>query len=567
MNRRRALVVVPVLLLCVAGLYLLARGERDDRRPSGPTTTTTATEAGPTTARQGPTLAPPVPTTATTGPGPTTGTGPGSETEAAPNTATEGGSGTTPAGVRLRGVRGRVVSAADGTPIAGAFVSWGAPPQKVLDAIRSSPALLEAGEGGEITDASGRFDLPRVDDVWPRAELFASAAGWLQASTVVGLREELELRLERCGRLAVRFLGEPEIPTESTHGPRSRRLLRGVVAEGPAGARHSAPRGEWPTVLEVAPGRWRVQLDGGAPVEGVVVAGAATTIEVGAPAEVTVEGEVTGIDVAGLREADVELVRVGELGSTAPAVARSEYPYLQLEGRTFRWSLPAGVYWARVRLRLTPGLSGETSEVSERTVAAPIRIAAPGPVKLELALAPTAAVEVHLVLGALEAPRALGLVSADGDPPELVALLPAKNPGGGGPVRFLGQAPPGRFSAFHGPTYLGEVDVAEGTPATLTARPFDVTVRWRVPEALRDGEVLRGALAVVPLELARRPIGARFREDAAQPFDASRGGEPFHLNLLAPGRYLLAGSTDLGPFEREVELTGAAEVEVDLTGK
>ncbi len=131
---------------------------------------------------------------------------------------------------------------------------------------------------------------------------------------------------------------------------------------------------------------------------------------------------------------------------------------------------------------------------------------------------------------------------------------------------YEGEAPPGRWSAFLGPTYAGELDLAEGTPAALTLRPFEVTVRWRVPAALRDGEVLRGALAVVPAELARRPIGARFRVDAAEPFDASRGGEPFRLQLLAPGRYLLCGSTDLGPFEREVDLTGATEVEVDLTG-
>lgn len=563
MNRRRALVVVPVLLLCVGGLWLLARGERDDPRravgPAGPTTTT-VTEAGPTTARPGPILAPP-----TEAPPPA----PRPATEAAP-TATEAAPGPdgptgTPAGVRLRGVHGRVVSAADGQPIAGAFVSWGAPPHKVLEAIRSSPALLQAGEGGELSDAGGRFELPRVDDLTPRAELFATAAGWVQASTLVGLREDVELRLQRAGRLVVRFTGEP--PDELAPGSRSFRRQRGVLAVGPAGARHAAPRGEWPPVLEVVPGRWSVQLDGGAPVDGVVQAGSTTTIEVSSSGEVQVEGQVTGVDEPALRGAQLELVRLGELGSTAPALARSEY-VVQLEGRTFREALPQGVYAARVRLLLRTGRSGEGSEVSERAIAAPVRIAPPGPVTLELALTPAATVEVRLV--GLEPFGALGLVGADGDPPELIALPLEGRPTGSGAretSRYVGAAPAGTWWAFAGPTLLGEVDLAEGTPVTLTVRPLDVTVRWRVPDALRDGEVLRGALAVVPAELARRPVGARFREEATEPFDASRGGEPFRLQLLAPGRYLLCGSTDLGPFEREVELTGATEVEVDLTGK
>jgi len=332
----------------------------------------------------------------------------------------------------------------------------------------------------------------------------------------------------------------------------------GVAAEGPGGARHAGPWRGWPPVLEVAPGRWRVSLDGAAPVEAVVQAGATTTVELPEAAGIVVEGT---IDAA--PGSTVVLVRTGELGSTAPVVPAGDYELHVFKEGALRGVLPPGVYRARV-LEVQHGVL--TEDTSERTVAAPIRVAGPGPVRLELALPPRVEVEVQLDSGGLDVPAALGLVAADGDPPDLLAL---PGPGSGqatSPRRYAGQASPGRWSVFLGPTYAGEVDLAEGTPATLTARPFDVTVRWRVPEALRDGEVLRGALAVVPLELARRPIGARFREDAAQPFDASRGGEQYHLQLLAPGRYLLAGSTDLGPFEREVELTGATEVEVDLTG-
>ena len=63
-------------------------------------------------------------------------------------------------------------------------------------------------------------------------------------------------------------------------------------------------------------------------------------------------------------------------------------------------------------------------------------------------------------------------------------------------------------------------------------------------------------------EVAALRAGHQF--DTLADFEARPGGDPTEVELLVPGRYVLAGETDLGPFEVEVDAPGATTLEVPL---
>ena len=60
----------------------------------------------------------------------------------------------------LRPLRGRVVDAFSGRPIAGAWVAWRLPPPRLVDTLL---AQAEPGDPG-VSDAEGRFELARLPD-------------------------------------------------------------------------------------------------------------------------------------------------------------------------------------------------------------------------------------------------------------------------------------------------------------------------------------------------------------------------------------------------------------------
>jgi len=153
-----------------------------------------------------------------------------------------------------------------------------------------------------------------------------------------------------------------------------------------------------------------------------------------------------------------------------------------------------------------------------------------------------------------------GLVRIDAAMPDLIAL-PCKEAG-----VFTGRAPAGQYALFLNDTFAADVRLPEDAHAALDLRSLAVDLRLRVPDELGDEEVVRVRAAIVPAFIAASPILRRmYGEETSRGFTAARSGPPHRISLVAPGAYVLAGQSDLGPLEAPFTVRGSGDIEVDIT--
>lgn len=445
----------------------------------------------------------------------------------------------------IRGVRGLVREAASGRPIAGAWVTWRYPHPQICEEVFASGSLREAGAGEMVTDAEGRFDLQRLpDDEGVASTLFAVARGFGVAALRPGLREEVVFDLERGGTLEVHLRGPERLGHEQSRpattwgtGPVSIE-----PADEPAGAFNL---GEFPGQRDgrwiyrapnLARGDYRVRVLGRDVGVTTIEPGATRIVEATHPADLVVTGTLAGredddaevilraLDWLALHSLEVD--GAGGLSGTAS------------EGR-----FAAALYNAA-------GSEWPLGEVEVRAGGPPLRLEAPprgDPVEV-------------MLRGAREAVRTLGLVALDqGD---LVALTPDP----ARPDVNVGRARPGRHALLDGPTLLGLLTLPAGGLLVVDATPFTAAVRFELPRALRPNEVVRGRAALVPEVLAGRPrLRAEIVESWARTLRLSHDAPRLEVELVVPGRYLLVGETDLGPFEAWVDLAPGAERVLELS--
>lgn len=431
----------------------------------------------------------------------------------------------------LRGVTGRVVEAGTGRPIAGAWITWRVPPPELVDQVLADRSLLAAG-GGMVSDAAGRFSVDRLpDDEAAAWELHAVAAGHAPGTARAGLAGELEIALVPCGALEVRLRG-PLHPVAE------------LALEGP-GPRIAAPARSddllaW-RLERLAPGEWTARLDGAELGRARVVAGQLVRLELDPPARVSVRGVVADLSPEELSGAALAFSRPGSRVVVA----------IDPSG-DFAGELPPG--------RWDVGLIGPTVElplaaaIEVRPGLAPLRLSPPPREILDLLLRGAKEVSPgdELALVALDGPAALAVLTLEVGPDQ-----------GGTPVlRARGQALRGRHALLLDGTLAGELTLPATVPVSLQLAPFTVEVRWRVPSALGEAERLRGRLALLPAELP--PAIAERLLAAARPFRVGPRSAPAELTVYSPGRYRLAGESDLGPFAREVVLDRPASLLLEL---
>lgn len=451
----------------------------------------------------------------------------------------------------IRGVRGLVREARTGLPIAHAWLTWQPPgigADEWLD--RLGPEDVATGM---VTGADGRFDVDRLpDDEQVSSTLYAVASGYAAIGLRPGLREEVVFDLVPMGSLEVRITGlTPLDPTWDRPGSVSPgRVPPAVTIEPvpedptrPAAAALVDPRSVVARAARLAPGRWRVSFRGAAPQVVEVSAGGTAVVELTlAPAE-----EITGT-VAGCSSGVLLLAEAD--GGGAP------HRFALTEG-SFRGRLRAGRYRATLEL----DEDGDGSRETERKVPDVVEVR-PGESRL-LVQAPARGDQVQVALTRAGLPyrsAGLGLVALDeANQGSLIALFPdAERPG-----LHRGEAPAGRYALFEEGRLLAS-DLPIPTAGVVVASDrAAVQVRFLVPSTLRSHESLRGVVALVP-QLLQGDAARRFRWAETARFGLTRDAAVVTLQIVAPGRYLLTGETDLGPFEAWVDLAPGVEVTVPL---
>lgn len=446
----------------------------------------------------------------------------------------------------IRGVRGLVRDAATRAPIPGAWLTWRYPDPTSCEQVLGAGARRGDSRTGMVTDAQGRFAVKRLADgdlIAPT--LFAVASGYAVASTRPRLSEDVVIELEPMGTLEVLLRdvpqelepGRPYVDVEPTDDPAREVTLAGRSWRD--GTRvYRAPH--------LARGEYRVRLLGRDVGVVAVEPGHTARLELTLPRSVDVQGVITGFDGhAWLRLGHPDGRMYGP--SPMPFETDDWVGHLTIKDGRVSGLVHEGRY---VAVLIDPlGTERRLPDLVDVRDGHSLVLRAPevGP-----------SVEVRV--------RANGVVVRGGG----VALVPLD--GGedrsGRDLLCLGEgeghAGPGRYAVFVGALFAGEVVLPAG-PTMIDTSPFSAAVRWGLPDALRDDEVLRGRRVVIPEVVARDPsLRRRYAEAAGELIRCSRASPTSSIPLYVPGRYLLMGETDLGPFEAWVDLTPGVEVFVPL---
>jgi hypothetical protein len=518
---RHAPALVVIALVAGAGLIAwLARGEFDDRRGHRPARVTTERETSSVERRPGAERAPVT-------------------VDARPTSADTEGSSSTPSApmideldderehedadedderISLRGVRGLVRDAITGAPIEGAWITWAVP---TPDACETTFDELHADDfaGEMVTDAEGRFEVTRLaDDAGPRPTLYAVARGHATASLRPGLRQDVIFDLQ------------PMATLELHAPPNGRRVILEALPAERAPALDLAAASVM-VVSHLAPGRWRARLAVSREwTEVTLTPGERRRLELAAPptGEVDVRA-LEGFSTAFLVSDDMWSVELPLLAET-PVLPAAAGRYVAVA-----WRGQALLDLGDVEMR--PG---------ERVQLIPPR-------------QPLSAVSLALRWSRPPEDKEpmLHLLRIDGRD---LAILDRQ--GDDGP--YVGPAPAGRYLVFHGSLPLAELSLPAARQVQLACDPVTVALRFQTPAALREGEALRGRVALVPLAATRLP---RWQQENMAwhevEFLAGPGREPATVEVVLTGPYVLRGETDLGPFEVTVDLA-ATEVVVPL---
>lgn len=437
---------------------------------------------------------------------------------------------------RLRGVRGVVRDARTGAPIPEAWVTWRLPGPAVLDDTIEQVEFFRYSDTGMVTDALGRFEVQRLPDDQPVAHtLFASARGYGSAALRPGLREEVVFDLEPMATLVVRVSGwDPEAGRGWQCPFHLERAGLRVTPEH-EWQETEGERKVWRIPL-LAPGRWRVQVAGRTAAEVSLAPGQVVAVDVAVPPLVVVEGVVVGAEP----DDELAVTRLDLLGENPRST--------RLDRGAFALEVPAGTYVFTLLARKEIAASLAVLDVQ------------PGLPRLTLRVPVTHAVDVDLgaprkdvALLALDDERGLGLSVLASD---------AARPG-----HHFTRAATGRYAVVQedGP-FLGVIDVPADRALRLETTPFRVTLRFDAP-GLREGEVIRGKLWLLPQVLVERPTLRRLYEQETTQIAlrVSRDGPTVGVDLVAAGPYHLVGETDLGPLEVPLDLApGLGEVVVPL---
>ncbi len=437
-----------------------------------------------------------------------------------------------PAADRLPRVQGRVVDAVSGAPIARAWVAWRLAAPHDVDEVLADPELCDPSLEG-ISDEAGRFVLGRLEpDAYAGFELVAVARDYAYGVARAPLGEEVTIALAPAATLELAVFdaaGAPRVRLSAPGDPaRTRELARLAPLLPPLPEQR---------VTHLPPGPIRVELLGeGVGADGTLYAGAVTRLELRCPPRVRVSGTVQG----GSRRAGAGLRLVPQQERGPDALAASNAVTLDPAGR-FALELPAGRYAAFL-------LEGR----SERRLPGWVDVPVAGELPLE-APEPAHSLTVEL-RDAAHAPRTssnLGLVSLEALS-SLIHVEPTDTPG-----QHRAALEAGRYALFDAGTLVDVVEVPRA-PVVVGPERRRLEIAWRLPAALAPQEWLVGEVALVPLVVTRaRPdLAERYRGAAQRRFRAGRGAPTFAFEVRFPGRYLIEGESDLGPF--------AVEVEVDL---
>ncbi len=500
-------------------------------------------------------------------------------------------------------VRGVVRRRADRAPIGRAQVSWSRSPSW------SGRSRDEAAR--TFTDASGRFELGRVDgdgfEVLSCA-LDVTTPGYALASCFAGVGGELEVWLEEEATVEVTYVddGTPVPRLEAVGGPP---WLQESLDEQGRDDGWSVRGGEdaFAEVGEEDVRRWSSLPPGDYEVVAATTsvritlrAGETRRLRVDPPARSALT--LTVLTPAGQPAGRVDLRLTDERGrrSTVRTDAQGRFEGQALEGAyrvvasltTAPWQPELGEpVGAAPRFRfhfdeadpppgppdLAPPGSREfaPTEVDLGTI--------PGPGDHRLILPRLARLELTL-----SAPDELDLLTSV----DLLCLEPGHECLVVGDVKdrvARGALHPGRYAVFDPPDLLGEVDLPAARALTIT--PQDLVVRWRPGVDLDPEQAVRGEAWLSPALLAGRPPPAwstlpnvwdsadpqgDFHDAQARLFMADAHGrlasDPAlarafggRMTFYAPGRYVLEGWSDLGPFRVEVDLPAPGGIDVDLS--
>jgi hypothetical protein len=444
----------------------------------------------------------------------------------------------------IRGVRGLVRDARTGLPIAHAWITWVPLSHGIADDVLSRVGPEEVATG-MVTGADGRFEVDRLpDDQRVSSTLHAVAAGYAATGLRPGLREDVVFDLQPMGSLEVREQLPAGSRVQQAAAGRGARL----VTIEPVPEDLTRPT-EFVAVIEplhlarashLAPGRWRVRFPGAEPRIVDVTAGATTVVEIAAAPQAVVEGTVVGAGTGSLL-----LVSVDEDEGSAPLS-------LPLTEGTFHARLDVGRYRATLTL--------DADRQTERRLPDVVEVR-PGESRLVLH-APPAGDEVQIRLTRAGRPyssASLGLVALDEATRGSLIALAASDPG-----VHVGQAPAGRFALFDGQRLLaGDLSLPVAGGLVVAADLAEVRVRFALPAGLRSEEVLRGKVSWIPGVLSG-DLARRFAEAEQSTLRLTRDASVVTFEIAAPGRYLLTGETDLGPFEAWVDLAPGVEVTIPL---
>lgn len=451
--------------------------------------------------------------------------------------------------ISIRGVRGLVRDAATHAPIPGAWLTWRHPDPWACEQVLGAGARRGDSRTGMVTDSGGRFAVERLadGDVEVASTLFAVATGYAVASMRPGLREEVVIDLEPMGALEVLVRN---VPSE---------LLQDEPMLGRVRvARRDDPAREIPLMVQrwhegarayraahLTRGGYGVRLLGRDVGVVAIEPGQTARLEVELPAVVDVQGVITGVE-------GHAWVRLGHpdghwYGPSPGSSETSDWTgHLSIVDGRVSGSVHEGRYVAV--LIDQRGTERRLPDVVEVREGRPLALRAPD-VGVPVA--------VRVRANGVEVDGGIALVPLDlrEDPcgPDLLYL-----------EQRGGHAGPGRYGVFLGHDFAGEVVLPAG-PVVLDVTPFEASVRWGLPAALREDEVLRGRLVVVPEALARdAALRRRYTAAAGERLRCGRTSPTTSIRLHVPGRYLLTGETDLGPFELWVDLAPGVEVVVPL---
>ncbi len=489
-------------------------------------------------------------------------------------------------------VEGVVRRRRDGAPVEGAEVTWAAP------SARPTPPL-EASFARAYTDAQGRFRLERSSSarVGPRLTLAirVAAPGLAVATAWPGGATWLEVHLEPEASLEVRYPAVPDLRPRLVALDVPVGLQDALDAQAVAGddrlviAQIDVPEAGAPPPEEAVLTWARLPAGGYELAFGAtrrrlrLAAGEARALRLEAP-----EARAFALEVTTPAGAPVDsLVLILREASGGPTVTPGEPPHLaqqilatdargRLEGEAragalgvtalvdataspdLAWLRETGTPAVEVDLGVVPGHGEHRRALPEI-----------GPFTLRLPPRPLADF----------VPLAQLVCRTPGHACTVVASIPDPTDG-----LVTGGAHAGRWAVLIDLAWLGDVelpgDVALLPPAQTLA------VRWRVPAGLPREQALRGAAWLYPAWLEAQPPlrqggaawGASPRQrwgEAAVQFWADAHGRLAALPELgartgarlpwyAPGRYVLAGWSDLGPLRVEVDLPAPGGLDVVL---